>query len=173
MSDGGVKTQLDQIFHSLALRWGTFLYARPGGPPPLRRPAPRELIADAERLLGFPLPPLLREVYARVGNGGPALELAGLSPQDRRDGIEPRPFLDVVDEHFRQVELALRQPQSHPEPWPRGRLPISRRGDRIVYCVDCLSPEGPVWVVSEHGWARTHPRLLDYLVLAIARGGSF
>src|SRR4051812_48905408 len=38
--------------------------------PPLYQVATDGAISDAERRLGFPFPPLLKRVYAEVGNGG-------------------------------------------------------------------------------------------------------
>src|SRR5436305_15331855 len=44
-------------------------------------PAPASVIESAEKALGFLLPPLLREIYASLANGGfgPAYGLVGLS----------------------------------------------------------------------------------------------
>jgi hypothetical protein len=37
---------------------------------PLAPPVPVKVLEDAERRLGFPLPPLLRRLYTEIGNGG-------------------------------------------------------------------------------------------------------
>jgi hypothetical protein len=57
--------------------------------PALRPPASLELVKDAERRLGFALPPLLRTLYTEIGNGGfgPGYGLWGIGNSPDYDWI--------------------------------------------------------------------------------------
>src|SRR4051812_32220067 len=126
MSDGAVKTHLDRICHSLTTRFGPLpsLYVtQPGHRNPwLRPPTSLAVIEEAERRLGFALPPLMRELYRHVANGGEALLMIGLEPAARHlSYAETRCYVDLVAAYF--AEVVYRQ-EHGPEPWPVGRVPI-------------------------------------------------
>lgn len=86
-------------------------------------------IADAEHVLGFSLPPLLRLLYLRVANGGfgPEYTLLPLVGDGRTAVSEYGPLRNARSEY-----------------WPRGVLPILDRGCGMYAAVDCLAPDAPV-----------------------------
>src|SRR5215471_5816555 len=61
--------------------------------PHLRPPVSLEAVEDAERLLGFPLPPLLKTLYTEIGNGGfgPGYGLSGIGNSTDDDWITLEP----------------------------------------------------------------------------------
>ncbi|WP_030816445.1 SMI1/KNR4 family protein [Streptomyces sp. NRRL F-2799] len=86
-------------------------------------------IADAERTLGFILPPVLRRLYLQVANGGfgPEYTLFPLVGAGRTAVAEYGPLRDAC-----------------PVYWPRGVLPILDWGCGMYAAVDCLAPDAPV-----------------------------
>ena len=95
-----------------------------------RPPASRELLDAAEQTLRFPLPSLLRDVYANVGNGGfgPGY---GLLPVD--DGVDET----IVE---RTQTLQLPDPDDPLWRWPHGLLVVCHWGCNIYSCLDCTKP---------------------------------
>src|SRR6476620_1268637 len=105
MSDAGVKPQLDRICHSLTTRFGPMpsLYVTQSGhrKPWLNRPAAAQVVEEAERSLGFALPPLLKAILLRIGNGGEALLMVGIEPGLRhRSYLETQHYCDLVMAYF-------------------------------------------------------------------------
>ncbi len=100
-----------------------------------------------EAVLGFRLPPLILDLYARIGNGGfgPAYGLMGLNPTDR-----PSFGGNAV-----AVVLLLRgagfEDDPPPQPWPLGLLPIVHLGCSLYTLVDCLDPALPVLTFDADG----------------------
>ncbi|MCX3059084.1 SMI1/KNR4 family protein [Streptomyces beihaiensis] len=86
-------------------------------------------IADAEQVLGFSLPPLLRLLYLQVANGGfgPDYTLLPLVGDGRTAVAEYGPLRTT-----------------HSEYWPRSVLPILDWGCGMYAAVDCLAPDAPV-----------------------------
>ncbi|MEV0491127.1 SMI1/KNR4 family protein [Streptomyces atratus] len=86
-------------------------------------------IADAEQVLGFSLPPLLRLLYLQVANGGfgPDYTLLPLVGDGRTAVAEYGPLGNTRSEC-----------------WPRGVLPILDWGCGMYAAVDCLAPDAPV-----------------------------
>lgn len=116
-----------------------------------------EAVTEAERLLGFALPPLLAQLYREVANGGfgPDYKLFPLIGEGRTavseygtDGQEPSPAY-----------------------WPRGVLPIMDWGCGMYAAVDCLRPEGPVLLFEPNAvednwpdaWFQDAPSLAAWL----------
>ena len=97
-------------------------------------PATEEQIAGAEERLAFSLPPLLRQVYLEVGNGGfgPGAGLYGLptSPENEKDS--------AVGLYF-ELRRTLTKPA-----WPPGLLPLCDWGSGIGSFIDCTLPDAPV-----------------------------
>lgn len=170
----GVKPQLDRVVRALMARYGPLpsLYLLPGqGPPLLNWPATAARVEEAERLLGFALPALLKAVYLRVANGGEALCLAGIEPGARRPGFPVLPLCDIVAGYFSEVRGF---PLDYEQGWPAAHVPVyAGHGCSLVSCVDCTSPEGAVWLVNEGTWTMSHPTLADYLEEAITTSGAF
>lgn len=93
----------------------------------------------AESVLGFPLPTLLRELYAVVGDGGfgPSGGLMGL--------VSSYPTADYDDPSVIGTYLAfVSDPESALPAWPRSLLPVCYEGCQTYVCVDCAASGCPV-----------------------------
>lgn len=104
-------------------------------------PATAEELAEAERQLGFALPPLLRRMYGEVANGawGPEYGANGLIGGARAD-LER----GAVD-WYRSSRESGADPDDPGWPgWPEGLLAVCHWGCAIWSCVDCHSPGGRV-----------------------------
>lgn len=90
------------------------------------RPAPLGSgeIARAEGILGFALPPLLAELYTRIGDGG-------FGPEQ---GLLP----------LRQTVRTYEARRGSGWRWPEGVLPIADFGCGMYVCVDCRSETAQV-----------------------------
>lgn len=97
---------------------------------------PESELVRAERLLGFPLPAPLRELYHEVGDGGYNRLMALLVPQAMVDPDEP---CTVTTYLAWTADLPPGEP-----PWPPSLLPIAYHGGDTYDCVDCARPEHPV-----------------------------
>jgi hypothetical protein len=106
-------------------------------------------IAGVERQLGFPVPPLLRDVYLHVGNGGwgPG---HGLLPLVCTTETSDEESVSGLYEAF-----AAPDPEDPAWTWPRHLLPICDWGCAIRTCVDCDLPLNPIFTFDpnalEHG----------------------
>jgi len=101
------------------------------GPP---APLSASEIRDAEKRLGFALPPLLATLYREIGNGGfgPAYQLLALSGGSSRETAV-------------EAYLSMRgEGRDTPWAWPEGVLPILDWGCAMYMCVDCRSEAGTV-----------------------------
>ncbi|MGC5284825.1 hypothetical protein [Micromonospora sp. DT231] len=116
--------------------------------PPLA-PASAQAVDDAERVLGHPLPPLLRRIYLEVANGGfgPVLGVAGGGTDDLgRTAID---------------RLSPRE--------PAGLLPIAYWGCAIYSYVDCRGRGAMMWGfdpnsgLGEHSFYAEGISLVDWL----------
>lgn len=102
----------------------------------LSPPLPESELQRAEKLLGFELPPLLRELYAGVADGGYNRMLGLLVPQSLVDPDDPC----IVTTYLAwTAELPPGEP-----PWPMDLLPIAYHGGDTYDCIDCSQPELPV-----------------------------
>jgi hypothetical protein len=127
-------------------------------------------LSRAEDALGFELPPLLRDLYLLVGNGGFGPSYGLIRLLDLGEARDPLAEPDAVTMYagFRAPD-----PEGETEPWPVRLLPICEWGDAIFSCLDCSSPEAPVWtfdanVIGEGGemadaLALTHRSLREWL----------
>ena len=94
---------------------------------------PEEELAQAEAMLGFPLPSLLRRIYLEVGNGA-----FGLSPlsMESFNGLSEMALIDSY--------VGLRAEQGSDENgermWPENLLIIYDWGCNIYSCLDCAHP---------------------------------
>ncbi|MGW5636902.1 SMI1/KNR4 family protein, partial [Streptomyces sp. NPDC003832] len=124
----------------------------------------RALIELATRLvqMGFPLPPLLAELYLRIGDGGFGPEYGLLPLLDSPPSGEPA----AVVQYLANRESGRRDPDW---PWPEGVLPISHWGCAMYACVDCLAPEATVLLfepnadTSDSAWYVDAPSLETWL----------
>ena len=97
-------------------------------------------VAEAESMIGSPIPNLLRRLYLDIGNGGfgPGYGLLGV-----RGGHEDDTKMTVTD--------LYRQAHQDPSAWwqflPPNLLPICHWGCALYSFIDCSFPEGPMW-----GW---------------------
>lgn len=95
-------------------------------------------LAQAEFLLGFPLPQPVRLVYALVANGGfgPGYGLSGLGGGARKFGSNG---------HYRRCDEQYEfQRSASTYSWPRGILPLCDWGCGIYSCADCTDPAAPI-----------------------------
>ena len=95
-------------------------------------------VAAAEQRLGLGLPPALRALYTRLGNGGygPAYGLLGLS-----GGAVQEDRLDAIGVYERGREADPDDPHWH---WPETLLPVVHLGCAMFLCVDCSDERGMV-----------------------------
>jgi len=136
------------------------------GPPPrvLCPPVSERDVTAAEAVLGFQLPPLLRSVYTRVGNGGLCLRLLGLQG-GKTGGYDLFPGMSAV-EIYQEIER-WRQAGKAPHVPPR-LLPIEDDlGCGMVDFVDCRTPESKIWRSDSGTLLPREPTLMDYLRQAI------
>jgi hypothetical protein len=103
-------------------------------------PAPAAAVEEAESIIGYRLPPLLRRLYLGVGNGGfgPGYGILGLRGGHGED--TGRTALDL----YRQAHDT---PSAAWSFLPEGLLPVCHWGCGIYSFADCSQPEGQMW-----GW---------------------
>ncbi|WP_329380827.1 SMI1/KNR4 family protein [Streptomyces sp. NBC_01351] len=117
------------------------------------RPLPAPLGAGettrAEGILGFVLPPLLAELYTRIGDGGFGPEQGFLS------------LRQAVTTYGAQRVSGWR--------WPEAVLPIADFGCAMYACVDCRSETAQVLLFDPNtgepdlAWSIDGPSLADWL----------
>lgn len=102
--------------------------------------APAAAVEEAESIIGYHFPPLLRRLYLEVGNGGfgPGYGILGLSG-GHRDDIH-RGALDLY-------RSAHDRSSAHWSSLPASLLPICSWGCGIYSFVDCSQQQGQMW-----GW---------------------
>lgn len=106
-------------------------------------PASAADVAEAEEIIGYPLPPLLRRIYLEVANGGigPFAGIDGL-----RDGYasDSTGMLDM----YRACLSADLGPEDPPAP-PHGVVFLCDWGCANWSLLDCREPEGRMWSWEE------------------------
>nr|WBO79760.1 SMI1/KNR4 family protein [Streptomyces sp. SBE_14.2] len=152
-------TDTEQLLARVASKAHT---TRPWGWPSLPAPVDAGAVARAEAALGFSLPPLLAELYLRIGDGGFGPEYGLLPLLDSPPSGEPA----AVPQYLSNRESGRKDPDW---PWPEGVLPISHWGCAMYACVDCLAPGAPVLLfepnadTSDHAWYVDAPSLEHWL----------
>jgi hypothetical protein len=129
-------------------------------------PASSEELSWTESELGFPLPPLLREVY-RVVNGGIGPS-NGLLPVGQGSGTISDVYRSFADSKYT------------PEPgepslakWPWALVPICEWGDAIWSCLDFGSNDGPIVTAASWELANTGHTLRSWLRAWLDGGDLF
>jgi hypothetical protein len=105
-----------------------------GRPPALSLADPVDIVNDEKRL-GFTLPPLLKLLYAEIGNGGfgPGYGLIGLT-----NGVPNDQGMTATASY---ESFRVSTPDEPNWAWPNGLLPICHWGCAILSCVDCTDPD--------------------------------
>jgi hypothetical protein len=104
--------------------------------PPIspRPPVSSKGLTDAETRLGFPLPPLLRVLYTRIGDGG----------YGPGRGLDP-----LLEGDWSLVAKAVRTcvaAAAEGDPWwPAKLVEFVSWGGHYTSCVDCGAPPFAVW----------------------------
>jgi len=98
-------------------------------------PASAHAVASAETTLGFSLPPLLKSLYRKVGNGGfgPGYAVLGVAGGHLTDEGDTLAELVSV--------FSTPDPDDPAWAWPAGLVPICHWGCAIYSCVDCMDPD--------------------------------
>jgi hypothetical protein len=139
--------------------------------PKVAAPATEAEVRAAEEALGFPLPPLLRQLYLEVGNGGfgPGYGFIGVPRQvtaAARERLWPAQLAPVCDFDIVETYQAF-APEGPDDPewqWPHNLLPACHLGCGMYDCIDCSTPPGAV------SWFEPNPRergdpVGDFLIL--------
>ena len=107
--------------------------------PQVDRPATPEQIAATEAELGFPLPPLYRQLLTEIGNGGFGPGYGLLGAQGGHTDFDGRSLTEV----YRQThDVAARRDSPL---LPDKMLPICNWGCGIYSCLDCRETDAPVY----------------------------
>jgi hypothetical protein len=100
--------------------------------------APLATVAEvdaAEAALGFAIPPLLRQLYTEVGNGG-------FGPNYGLEGVPTIPPTPGTANIIVLYEMYSGEPLTEhtAHVWPRGWVPLISGGCLFMECIDFLSP---------------------------------
>ena len=113
--------------------------------PELVRPATEDEMRAAEKVIGFPLPPLLRRIYGEIANGGvgPSLGVEGLP------GGYSCEYGEADDEYgmiggYGPAPIGESDP-GDPPPLPPGVLFFCDFGCATWSLLDCRHPQGQMW----------------------------
>ena len=101
-------------------------------------PASKEDIEEAERIIGFQFPPLLRQIYSEIANGGvgPGYQVLGVSGGHTSDEG------DSIAELY--STLSDEDPEDPKWHWPKGIVPFCHWGCAIYSCFDATREEFPI-----------------------------
>ena len=106
-------------------------------------PASDDDVAEAEEIIGYALPPLLRRIYLEVANGGvgPFIGIDGVRGGHASNGTG---MLDMYQDYL-SADLADDEP---PAP-PPGVVFLCDWGCANWSLLDCREPEGRMWSWEE------------------------
>jgi hypothetical protein len=101
-------------------------------------PASEAAIAEAEKEIGFAFPPLLRQIYSKVANGGigPGYRILGVKGGHTSDEG------DSISELY--TALSVKDPEDPKWQWPKGIVPFCHWGCAIYSCFDAKKDGFPV-----------------------------
>jgi SMI1/KNR4 family protein SUKH-1 len=131
----------DEIFEAIRLRVGAGQSTDLPGTDHREEPASSEALDEAEHIIGYPLPPLLRRLYAEVANGG-------FGPFDGVEGVEgghtdgPGMLADYIE--WRDEEM----PEDFPA-WMPGVVSFCDFGCAMWALLDCRTPEGKILFLDQ------------------------
>ncbi len=96
-------------------------------------------VTEAEELIGYPLPPLLKRIYLEVANGGvgPDTGINGLRDGYAAEGI------DMLESYRLSASTDL--DPDDPPPLPLGVLFLCDWGCANSSLLDCREPDGRMW----------------------------
>jgi hypothetical protein len=135
----------------------------------LQPPADGAAVAEAEKQLKFGLPPLLKAVYTRIGNGGWCLRLLGV--KGGQMGFDDIGFRRKTIVPARRLMVRV-WPEVFGKPWPDRLVPISdASGCGMVEHVDCGTDEGRVWRTDSGYLTELYPSLWEYFQRVLAANG--
>ncbi|KOU31905.1 hypothetical protein ADK53_23765 [Streptomyces sp. WM6373] len=141
--------ETEQLLEQVAVRARGSAHGHGEHAEPLPAPLGAGEIARAEGILGFPLPPLLARLYARVADGGFGPE-RGLLP-------------------LRQAVAAYEAQRASGWRWPEAVLPVADLGCAVYACVDCRSATAQVLLFDPNpgepdlAWSVDAPSLAGWL----------
>jgi hypothetical protein len=100
--------------------------------------ASEENIAEAEQNIGFSFPPLLRQIYKKVANGGigPGYKILGVKGGQTSDEG------DTISELY--LSLSGKDQEDPIWLWPEGIVPFCHWGCAIYSCFDATKESSPV-----------------------------
>ena len=135
---------LDQM-ESLLTQVQSAVFAMPSGHLDDYRNTPRlfpvvslECLSKAESVLGFNFPPIMREIYARIGNGGVNLGgIMGVVISGHSPDVVPCEDDDLIHAYCNIFGAD--------DDWPACLLPLEDLGCNAWLFVKCDEPEYPVW----------------------------
>ncbi|MDM4019467.1 SMI1/KNR4 family protein [Roseiconus lacunae] len=110
------------------------------GPVRLSDPTTVERVHEAERRLGFNLPPMLIRLYTEFSNGrfGPGYGIAGV---DGNGSDERKNDIVALHEGSCGDDFSRRWPN-----WPRNMLRLAYLGCAMHACIDCADTNFPVYL---------------------------
>ncbi|MBB2949045.1 hypothetical protein FB565_008850 [Actinoplanes lutulentus] len=103
---------------------------------PLDEPASPAAISEAEQIIGYPLPPLLKRIYREIANGG-------IGPDGGFEGLRDGYVSD--EDSMLDVCTSIREDTDEPPILPPGVLFFCNSGCAMWDLLDCRDPEGRMW----------------------------
>jgi hypothetical protein len=121
---------------------------------PLPPPAPDEVIREAESVIGYPLPPLLRRIYRELADGG-------IGPFGGIEGLENGfSNLPMIDGYLEWLAAEV-EPGERPPP-PRGVVVFCDFGCAMWALLDCRHPRGQMWWSDQDERCKLHLTLPEW-----------
>lgn len=108
-------------------------------------------LESAEKQIGFQLPPLIREIYLQVGNGGFGPDYGIIGLEGGHLSFKRHLVKSYFD--FQSVESYLLSAGDYPEylewTWEKSYLAYNHRGCNIHTVVDCASPHLQIYLLDD------------------------
>lgn len=154
----------EEILDAIRLRIAQGRHVDGDYQPELVRPATEEELVAAERVIGFPLPALLRRIYGEIANGGigPSAGFEGLPGGYSAEYGEADDEYGMIGGYSPDAGGA--SDPGDPPPLPPGVLFFCDFGCAEWSLLDCRHPEGQMWSWSmgdRHKLALTLPQWLE------------